>query len=221
VLTWCAVALFAASAVTAGRWWPRRRDGLGRSRPFPAVSVGLLALTAGLALVPGVRHARLEHDLARAASTLVGAPVDVHCQTVGEELIDTDGHLGFVPSGPDGRPERRTTIKREQCDALASFSGSGHERPTEAEVEAVHVLSHESRHMAGVTDEALAECQAMQRDATAARVLGAGDAAARRLARYYWLVLYPRMPDGYRSAACAPGADWDEHLPGAPWEAPA
>jgi len=168
-----------------------------------------------------VRHARLEHDLARAAGALVGAPVDVHCQSVGEALVDTDGHLGFVPYGPDGRPERRTAIKREQCDDLAAFRGSDHANPSEAEVEAVHVLSHEARHMAGVTDEAQAECQAMQRDAAAARALGADAAAARRLARYYWLVLYPNMPDGYRGAACAPGAAWDEHLPDAPWDPPA
>ncbi len=56
-------------------------------------------------LVPGVRHARLEHDLALAASTLVGAPVElVHCQTVGEELIDTDGHLASRPRGWTGGP---------------------------------------------------------------------------------------------------------------------
>jgi hypothetical protein len=71
--------------------------------------------------------------------------------------------------------------------------------------------------MTGETDEARTECQAMQRDAAAARLLGADAAQARRLARSYWLVEYPRMPDGYRNSECAPDGPWDEHLPDAPW----
>jgi len=221
VLTWCAVALLVAAAGVAARWATRRFDALGRPRTFPFVSVGLLIVTGGLGLVPGVLHARLERRLADAASQLAGRRVEVHCQTLGEGFVDTDGHLGYVAWGPDGVPEARTTIKRQPCAALDGYLGSGRADPTEDEVEAVHVLSHESRHMAGVTDEALAECQAMRRDAAAARLLGASDAQARRLARYYWMVFYPRMPADYRSAACAPGGEWDEHLPDAPWAAPA
>jgi hypothetical protein len=217
VLTWCAVALLVAAVAVAAHWWRRRRDALGRPRGFPFVSVGLLAVAGVLGLVPGLQHARLEHRLADAASALTGRRVEVHCQTLGEAFVDTDGHLGYVAWGPDGVPEARTTIKREPCAALDAYLGSGHAAPTDVEVQAVHVLSHESRHMAGVTDEALAECQAMQRDAMAARLLGASVAQARRVARYYWMVFYPRMPDDYRASACAPGAAWDEHLPDAPW----
>jgi hypothetical protein len=217
VLTWCAVALLVAAVVVAARWWRRRSDALGRPRGFPFVSVGLLAVAGGLGLVPGLQHARLEHRLAAAAGALTGRRVDVHCQTLGEAFVDTDGHLGYVPWGPDGVPEARTTIKREPCAALGAYLGSDHAHPSDAEVQAVHVLSHESRHMAGVTEEALAECQAMQRDAVAARLLGASDVQARRVARFYWMVFYPRMPDDYRSAACAPDGPWDEHLPDPPW----
>jgi hypothetical protein len=60
----------------------------------------------------------------------------------------------------------------------------------------------------------------MQHDALAARLLGADPAQARRLARYYWLVDYPRMPEEYRSGECAAGGSWDEHLPDAPWQTP-
>jgi hypothetical protein len=220
VLTWFAVASFASAAATALRWYGRRRDALGRRRPFPAISTAVLVVAGLLALVPVVRHARLEGQLSRIASRLVGVPVRVHCQTVGEAMVATDQHLGFVPWGPDGRPEPRTTIMREPCDALAGYRSSGHRQPSEVEVQAVHVLSHESRHMAGVMDEARAECQAMQRDAEAARLLGADATQARRLARYYWLVDYPRMPEGYRSSECTAGGSWDEHLPDAPWAAP-
>jgi hypothetical protein len=220
VLTWFAVASFASAVVTGLRWYGRRRDALGRRRRFPATSTAVLVAVGLLALVPVVRHARLENGLSRVASRLVGAPVQVRCQSFGEELVATDQHLGFVQWGPDGRPEGRTTIMREPCDALASYLSSDHRQPSEEEVRAVHVLSHESRHMAGAMDEAQAECQAMQRDAAAARLLGADAAEARRLARYYWLADYPRMPEEYRSGECAAGGAWDEHLPDAPWATP-
>jgi hypothetical protein len=220
VLSWCAVGSFLAAAGVVLRWTRRRHDGLGRARPFPYVSVVVLAVAGAGALVPVVRHARLEGELSRVATRLVGVPATVHCQTVGEELVSTDQDLGFVRSGPDGRPEHRTTIMREPCDALGDYLGADHARPSEDEVQAVHVLSHEARHMAGETSEARAECQAMQRDAAAARLLGADDAQARRLARSYWMVEYPRMPEGYRDGACAPDGPWDEHLPDAPWAAP-
>ena len=218
MLTWCAAASIAAAVATTLRWWLGRRDALGRPRRFPTVSVAVLVLAGAVALVPVVRHASLERTLAGAASALVGAPVQVHCQGIGEELVATDQHLGLVAAGPDGRPERRTTIGRETCGALTDYLSSDHVRPSEDEVQAVHVLSHESRHMAGELDEARAECQAMQRDARAARLLGADPSQARRLARYYWMVLYPAMPAGYVNRAdCAPGGAWDEHLPDAPW----
>jgi hypothetical protein len=217
VLTWSGLAMIASSMVTAARWWPRRRDGLGRARTFPGASVAALAMTGAVLLEPGLQRHQLEATLADAARKLVGVPVAVHCQSAGEEFVDTDQNLGFVAAGPDGMPERRTTLKREVCSALASYLGSDHARPSEDEVRAVHVLSHESRHMAGTADEAMAECQAMQRDATAARLLGADPRQARRLARYYWLVLYHTMPAEYVIQSCAPGASWDEHLPDAPW----
>jgi hypothetical protein len=219
VLTWCAVTSFGVAAGMAVRWWSRRFDALGRSRRFPVVSVVTLVVAGALALIPVVRHAVLERTLSGIASGLVGAPVTVHCQTFGEELVSTDQELGFVRWGPGGRPERATTIRREQCNALSGYLGSDHADPSADEVQAVHVLSHESRHMAGEMNEARAECQAMQRDAVAARLLGANEAEARRLARYYWLVFYHRMPADYVSGECAPGGAWDEHLPDAPWAA--
>ncbi len=51
---------------------------------------------------------------------------------------------------------------------------------------AVHVLGHESIHLAGVVDEATADCLAVQVDAQVAMRLGANRAFARSLARDYW-----------------------------------
>jgi hypothetical protein len=221
MLSFVAGALLVAAALAAIRWWLTRVDAIGRPRPFPVFSVTGLALLGGGLFVPVLRHAQLEHRLDSVASVLVGAPVTVHCQSLGKELVDVGPELGFVRYGANGVPEHSTLIKREVCSDLRGYLGSDHHHPSDAQVVAVHVLSHESMHMAGSTDEAQAECFAVQRDAQTARLMGASSADAVRLARTYWLTVYPRMPEGYRSADCAPGGALDRRSPDAPWLGPA
>jgi hypothetical protein len=219
VLTWFALGLLAVALALAGRWLLRPRDSLGREKAFPLISVLVLtALGAGL-LVPVVRHHRLEGRLTDVATTLVGAPSVVHCQTAGRELMDLGTELGYVKWGPQGVPEHETLIKRAPCNHLAAYLRGDHAHPSQQEIIAVHVLSHESRHMAGTTNEAVTDCQAMQRDAWTARLLGASPSEALALAHSYWLTVYPRMPDDYRSGECSRGGPLDEHLVDAPWGA--
>ena len=157
-----------------------------------------MLLLVGLAvgcLVPVYRHHRLEDRLEAAASALVGVPVTVHCQTAGQQFVDAGAELGFVRYGPDGVPELATLIKREQCSDLADYLGSDKASPSREQAIAVHILSHEARHMAGITDEAVAECGAVQRDARAAQLLGADPEQALRLARS---VLDDRLPADVR-----------------------
>lgn len=217
VLTWCALALLAAALVLAVRWVMRPQDRLGRPRSFPLISVLVLVAIGGGLLVPVVRHHRLQSRLTEVATTLVGSPSVVHCQTAGREMMDLGPELGFVRWGPGGVPEHETLIKRAPCKHLAAYLRGDHAHPSPDEVIAVHVLSHESRHMAGTTDEAVTECEAMQRDAWAATLLGATPEEALALARTYWQTVYPRMPDDYVTGECAPGAPLDEHLTNAPW----
>ena len=217
MLIWAGLGLLACAAALVGRWLLRPRDGLGRSKPFPAVSVLLLVALAVGCLVPVYRHHRLETRLEAAASALVGVPVEVNCQTAGQQFVDAGAELGFVRYGPDGVPERATLIKRDQCSDLADYLGSDKSSPSRDQVVAVHILSHEARHMAGVTVEAEAECGAMQRDARAAQLLGADAEQALRLARMYWTTVYPQMSDPYSSADCRPAGPLDEALPDAPW----
>ncbi len=217
MLIWVAVALLAGAGVLAGRWLLRRRDGLGRAKPFPTVTVLLLVALGIGALVPVIRHHRLEARLSTAASALVGTPVAVHCQSVGKQLVDVGPELGYVRYSADGVPEHATLIKRDQCSDLRDYLGSNKDTPSQEQVVAVHILSHEARHMAGITDEAIAECGAMQRDARTAQLLGADPTQAQRLARQYWLTVYPRMADDYRTPQCQPGGPLDERLPAPPW----
>jgi hypothetical protein len=211
------VGLAVAAAVVAARWYANRADELGRRRDFPLVSVVLLAVLAAGAATPGVLRARQERRLAAVASALAGVPVAVRCQRLGSAFVDAGPELGYVRWQPDGTPERRTLIKRDACRDLAAYVRSGGRRPSRAQVVAVHVLAHEAMHMAGLVQEHAAECAAVQRDARAARLLGASPDDARALAVAYWRTVYPAMPDGYRSTACRPGGTLDEHLPDAPW----
>jgi hypothetical protein len=217
VLIWFAVALLASAGLVVGRWLRRRRDALGRERPFPTVSVVLLVVLGVGALVPVIRHHRLESRLSAAASDLVGTPVAVHCQSAGKQLVDVGRELGYVRYGADGVPERATLIKRDQCSDLRAYLGSDKDSPSQEQVVAVHILSHEARHMAGETAEAAAECGAVQRDARTAELLGADPGQALRLARLYWRAVYPSLSEDYVSPDCRPGGALDERLPAPPW----
>jgi hypothetical protein len=217
MLTVLGLALLAVTAVVAGRWWLNRVDSLGRRTSFPSISVGLMVVLAAGSFSPGVLRAHLEGQLSAASSRLVGVHVKVHCQGLGGALADVGAELGYVKFGQDGTPERQTLIKRDQCRAISRYLHSDKRHPSEVEVQAVHVLSHESMHMAGVTVESAAECGAVQRDMRLAELLGASAADAQALADSYWTSQYPRMPDDYRSAECRAGGQLDEHLADPPW----
>jgi hypothetical protein len=209
-----------AAVVIAARWWNRRYDALGRPRRFPAVSVIALGALALAAMVPSYLRHREEDTLSSVAGTLVGASVKVHCQTFGQTFFQVGGELGYVKWGPGGVPEHQTYIMRGPCGELRNYLHSNKHHPSNDQIVAVHVLTHESMHMRGITNEADAECAAMQRDAETAELLGADPAEALALARVYWLNDYPQMPDDYRSGECHPGGALDEHLSMAPWNPP-
>jgi hypothetical protein len=217
VLSWLGLALLAAAVGLAGHWWSNRYDAIGRRRPVPWVSMLLLVVLAAGAVAPGVLRVREERRLAQAASVVVGAKVRVHCESFGRALVDATAELGSVRIDSDGVPEHATSIKRDQCRDLARYLRSDKREPSMDQVVALHVLTHESMHMAGITDEARAECAAMQRDEHMAELLGAHPAEARALADRYWRTDYPNMPDGYRSADCHAGGPMDEHLGNGPW----
>lgn len=210
------IGFLALTASIVVRWMNRRVDSLGRIAPFPRISVGL---SLGLALcfgIPMLVEARVEHQLEEAAGEIAGESVQVNCQSLGQAFVDVGPELGFVAWGPDGVPERSTLIKFGACGNLRAWLGSTKASPSLDQVIAVHVVTHETMHMVGITDEAHAECAAVQRDAAMAEALGASPQEAQALARRYWIEVYPRMPDNY-VGGCGPGGTYDERLPTPPW----
>jgi hypothetical protein len=216
---WIGLLLLACAAGIGLRWMFVRVDSLGRTKSFPFVSVALLIVAGCGALAPWVLRMQLEARLGAAASQVAGIEVEVHCQSFGEAFTDVGAELGYVPFGPEGIPERRTLIKRDQCGDLSDYLSSDKSVPSRDQIVAVHVLTHETVHMMGVTNEAETECRAVQSDAAMARALGASSEDARDLAVRYWREVYPSMPEGYRSSECAPGAALDIASPDAPWAA--
>ena len=212
------LALLGAAAMAA-RWWIKRYDALGRERSFPTISVVLLVLVAGGAITPEFLRARLEHRLSAAASKVVGVPVEVQCQSFGQQFLDAGAEGGYVAFLPDGTPEHKTMIKRDFCRALSAYLRSDKSEPTSEQIQAVHILTHESIHMSGETSESRTECLAVQRDAEMARLLGASDVEARALARTYWTSFYPMQSDEYRSKECERKGRLDANLPDPPWGA--
>jgi hypothetical protein len=196
------------------RWLVQRQS---TADGFPAISVGCCAVLAVVASLPVVVRADLDSRLSRDASKLIGAHVEVNCQTLTGSAVDMGRELGYVKWGPGGVPEHKTLIKHQQCNDLESYLDSKKRHPSAAEILAVHVLTHESMHMAGNTNEAITECYAMQHDTAMAEIMGAAPADAHALAVTYWKTVYPLMPDGYTSRECRQGGSLDLHLPDAPW----
>jgi hypothetical protein len=178
-------------------------------RPFAPV---LLVLTLPLLLLVAVQQdqRRNEHRLAAIASEIAGRNVDVHCPGLLERLADVSSHPGTVFFDERGQPSKFTDLDEETCSELDRFA-EGKAGPNEqAKVaRALHVLAHESSHLAGVRDEAAADCFGLQRTAFVAQSLGADPVEAKRLARLALVERTVTAPADYRSSECHDGGELD------------
>jgi len=171
------------------------------------------------------RHDRIgnERRLAAVASAIAGRDVGVRCPGVIGKVMSWDIVEGSVRFDSAGRPADETKLRAFTCgelDALAEGRRAGAldcvtregvacgEGVTNLAL-AVDVLAHESWHLAGVIDEAVTECRAVQSIAWTAQRLGATESQGRALARVYLATGYPRLPERYRSGACANGGELD------------
>ncbi|WP_143448676.1 hypothetical protein [Kineosporia sp. A_224] len=221
MLLLASVGLLGLGAAVAVRWAFTRVDALGRPVRFPVVAVAVPVVVALVLAVPVARRSRTEHRLSDVASVLAGRTVHVDCSSSGAGLVHVGRDVAHVDFDAAGRPGDVAVLGDAVCDDVERWRrGLDGTPPARADVEgatAVHVLTHEAMHLGGRVDEGQAECAAVQRDAATARMLGADDVQARRLARTYWLVVHPTVPEPYRTSGCAAGQGLDEHLADAPW----
>jgi hypothetical protein len=151
-----------------------------------------------------------EHRLGEVASEIAGRKVAVHCPGLLERLVDISPNAGTVYFDAEGEPTDYTDLDEETCSILDDFAEGDTEPGDRLEVaRALHVLAHESSHLAGVRNEAAADCYGLQRTAVVAEDLGADPDEARRLA---FVALQERRltaPEDYRSPECRNGGALD------------
>ena len=153
---------------------------------------------------------RNEHRLAAVASDIAGRDVGVHCPGLLARLTDVSTHPGTVFFDEQGRPANFTDLDEETCSELDRFADGKTGRGEEEQVaRALHVLAHESSHLAGIRDEAAADCYGLQRTAFVAESLGADPAEAERLARLALAERAITAPADYRSSECHDGGTLD------------
>jgi hypothetical protein len=136
--------------------------------------------------------------------------------------IDVTNSEGRVEYTESGAPADKTELKRDVCKRLGGFRetrGAGRYACLVSELEctenilktvkAIHTLSHEARHLAGVKDERIAECYTMQTNQLVATSVGASKRLRRAIAVYYAAEIYPHLSTKYRSSSCKNGGPYD------------
>ena len=127
-------------------------------RPYAPL---LIVLAIPLLLIVAVQQEQRanEHRLAAIASDIAGRDVDVHCPGLLSRLAEVSAHAGTVFFDERGRPADFTDLDEETCSELDRFAEGKTGQGEQAKVaRALHVLAHESSHLAGVRDEAAADC---------------------------------------------------------------
>jgi hypothetical protein len=123
-------------------------------------------------------------------------------------FFSSQGHSGHVWFDADGRPATQAFLSSSTCARVKQY-----EKDPDAagldEVVAVHTVTHESEHLAGVRAEDVAECRALQQDREVMAALGARPDVARAQVLRYLTEVYPRLPQDYVSAQCAAGGALD------------
>jgi hypothetical protein len=188
------------------RTFARLRRLLLESRPLPSV--------AGAS-----DRSRLQPRYRAAAAQLTSREFDVRCwdkadwTRVQDEAaafqdvasVDVDGFANFYTG--------HVNLSPQVCSALDELTYSD-ERPDASDAldrlaYGAFVLAHETDHIVGVDDEAVATCDGAQSIERVARGLGADAAYAGKLAEAYWEDLYPQEPPDYRTLACGPDRPLD------------
>lgn len=178
----------------------------------------LLALAVGC-LWPPVGTWRFERFLEVRASQLAeGRPATVHCNTLFDSMLDR-----YQLAAGHANPETgEIVIQKPWCRELRDYLDHP-EHADDRELNSLNLLTHEAMHVRGELNEAVTECQAVQRNYRTARLLGVPEPVARANARDIYTRIYPLRAVGgglgqaYHSAECAPGRALDERLPDSSW----
>ncbi len=164
-----------------------------------------------------------EAELARIATVIAGRDVQISCPGTLATLTEASAQDGSVLFSSEGTPADEAKLSGDTCATLRGFLHGGvggldclsRQRTCPLEVReaavAVNVLSHEAWHLAGVRDEAVTQCYALQTNADTALRLDARRDDARAIASYIVREVQPVLPADYRSGDCFDGGPLDLH----------
>lgn len=139
-------------------------------------------------------------------------PAVVHCNTLLDTLFDEEPRVGGHANVETGY----IVIQYPRCYTLMDYLN----HPAQAdknELMSLNILTHESMHARGEHNEAITECQSVQRNYRTALLLGVPESIAKQNALDYYNTNYLKRRDGYFSRQCAPGKELDEHLSDSTW----
>jgi len=185
------------------------------TKPYLAIVLTLAVLFAW----PPVHTWYFEGFLARKATQLAdGHRASVHCNTLFDTMLDPE----MLAAGHANPRTGKIVIQKPWCGTLMSYLRHP-SRANDEELESLDMFTHESMHVRGELNEAVTECQAVQRNYRAAKLLGIADSTAKSNALAYYNGVYQQrgeiggMQGAYYSNECAPGKAMDEHLADSTW----
>ncbi|MGK0271133.1 MAG: hypothetical protein ACI88H_001787 [Cocleimonas sp.] len=177
---------------------------------FSLSYMAILAVCALLAGYPYVDHWRFESLLSSKASQLAdNKRAKVKCVTVFESVYDQFGLAGT------GNPTTgEIVLQYPTCSNLRDYLKSPETANTQG-LTSLHVFTHEAMHVRGELNEQKTDCQAIQRNVRAAKMLGVRAHLAEQTARDYYNGAY--RSHSYFSEECSPGKKLDENLNDSVW----
>lgn len=170
-----------------------------QTRTHNPLMVGLILLVLVPTAFMEYQWSSAEQEAGHTVAVVSGNDKGVlHCQRLIETMVDATQNIGHVSlAEPD-----KAVMKHRPCQELFDYMRSDKNNPTADQVEAVHVLTHESIHVGGNYNEAETECAAVQRNSKTVEQLGGTREQGVQLAETYYTQTYPNMSQNYKSAEC-------------------
>ena len=170
----------------------------------------ILAVCALLAAYPYVDHWRFENLLSSKATLLAdNKPAKVKCVTVFESVYDQ-----FNQAGAGNPSSGEIVLQYPICQDLRAYLKAPKTANTQ-EISSLHAFTYEAMRIRGEMNQQKKDCQAIQRNVRAAKMLGVRLHIAEKTARDYYQGAY--RSHSYFSEKCAPGKEFDEDLSDSVW----
>lgn len=178
-------------------------------------------LLAAAFAYPPLRYWQFERFLTQKARVLSGSDqATVHCNTLFDTLFDPN----LLAAGHANPWTGRIVLQKPWCGVLMDYLRHPGKMDPRG-IASLNIFVHETMHIRGELNEAITECQAVQRHYRAAKLLGIGsDSIARESGLHYYQNHYQDrgriggMQAAYYSDQCAPGKALDEQLGDSTWK---